>query len=362
MSNNHMNNNLQYRHKYLKYKQKYLELKQHGGLDYNDISQLKINFLEYVETNLAQNINVINGFDDINKGIRICTYNIHYFTDIYEKKNTYNEILSDIQKINADIIILEEAIIGGIIKINSEITIDCTDLYNKLNDLGYKKIIVCNNVPSWYNGVYCNLMLINDRILTNVAKCTIEKANTCEKFNEYIYSFPKAKSSVVVSGAHQGTKETRCFIYANVNIKEYNIHIFGTHLDVGSEDERLFQISNIIEETKKYNNENDYIIIMGDFNTDDKNKQYMDPEKIQFIQNNRFIKDNGKVIKALLDNNYFNIFSKTPNIEMTTWNNTIVDFIFIKNGINKPIPENFNPKIYFTNASDHLPLCVDINF
>lgn len=278
-----------------------------------------------------------------------------------KKKNTYNDVLYDINLIDADILILEEVLIGSIIKINKELTIDVSSLYTQLNKLGYHKIITCNNVPSWFNGVYCNLIIIHDRILSDCVVESVESIKKCEKLNESILSFPKSKSSVVVSGKHEGTKETRCYIYINYNTQKYNFHIYGTHLDVASEEERLYQIKNIIENSKQFNNEKDYILILGDFNTIDKKKVYPDEAKMAFINSNSFIKDNGVVVEEIkIKNNFTDLVERNNDIEMTTWNNTIVDFIFMKNGKDNPIPDTIIPKVYFTLASDHLPVILDI--
>ena len=357
-------NDLSYKDKYLKYKKKYIELKQLAGYGYKNIDELKKNFIDYVGKNKEKNKDLKNLFTKEKNGIRICTYNIHYFTDLYEEKNTYFDVLNDIKLIDADILILEEVIIGSIIKINSKLIIDVSSLYTQLNELGYHKIIACNNVPSWFNGIYCNLILIHDRILSDCvveSVASIESITKCEKLNESIVSFPKGKSSVVVSGKHKGTKETRCYIYINYNTPEYNFHIYGTHLDVASEEERLNQIKNIIENSKQFNKEKDYILILGDFNTLDKRKVYPDEEKMKFIKSNAFIKDNGAVVEEIkVKNNFTDLLGRNNDIEMTTWNNTIVDFIFMKNGKGNPIPDNLIPKVYFTLASDHLPVILDI--
>lgn len=79
-------NNFSYKKKYLKYKKKYIELKQLAGYRYTNIDELKKNFIEYVEKNKEKNKDLKNLFTKEKNVIRICTYNIHYFTDLYEKK------------------------------------------------------------------------------------------------------------------------------------------------------------------------------------------------------------------------------------------------------------------------------------
>ena len=82
---------------------------------------------------------------------------------------------------------------------------------------------------------------------------------------------------------------------------------------------------------------------------------------MKFIKSNPFTKDNGAVVEEIkVKNNFTDLVERNNDIEMTTWNNTIVDFIFMKNGEGHPIPDNIIPKVYFTLASDHLPVILDI--
>jgi endonuclease/exonuclease/phosphatase family metal-dependent hydrolase len=367
---------MDYKKKYLKYKKKYLELyNKIGGYiddynnitvdDYNNITvdDLKKNFIKYVTINKHNNDNISKPAN-VGVGITIGTYNIHYFTDVYEKKNTYSNIINDIEYMNLDILLLEEALIGSNIKINDNLSIDPSNFYEDMYKLGYKKVIVCNNVPSWFNGIYCNILLIHQRIMdiSAVDTCKINY-NICENLNEYIYSFDKAKETTIVSGKHAGTKETRCYIYITFTINKMNIHLYGTHLDVASETERLNQINQIIKNAKKFNSPNDYIIILGDFNTNDLNKKYNNNSKNDYVKNNKFTKNNNLVINRLKKNYYYDIFQNNlSHVEMTAWNNLIVDFIFVRNGKNKKIPKNFKSEIFYTDASDHLPIILHIDF
>jgi len=363
---------MDFKYKYLKYKTKYIELqKKIGGKidDYNVpdiVTKLKQEFLEYANSNKTNN-NIPDDKHDFTdkKEITIGTYNIHYFTNVYENENTYDKIIKDIRDMKLDILLLEEALLGTNIQINKNLYVDSSSFYEEMNKLGYKKIIVCSNVPSWFNGVYSNILLIHQSILdlgiTEEESYCKKNYNSCEHLNEYIYSFEKAKTATTVSGMYKGTKETRCYIYINFKFNNMNIHLYGTHLDVASENERLNQIKQIIESAKQFNTENDYVIIMGDFNTNDLSKKYLDEKKNVYVTTNNYTKDNIKVIKQLKDSKYIDIFQRDMSkVEMTAWNNFVVDYIFIKNGKNKPIPEKFKSSIYYTDASDHFPIILTI--
>lgn len=185
--------------------------------------------------------------------------------------------------------------------------------------------------------------------------CDPTSYNMCEKLDEFIHSFEKSKDITTVSGKHDGIKETRCYIYSMIQKNKITYHIYGTHLDVASEDERLNQINKIINDSTKYNKENNYIIILGDFNTNDLTN-IKNPDKTLYFTNNKFTKNNTKVINHLNSNMFKNIFEEY-DLEMTTWSNIITDFIFIKNGNNDKIKdEQIIKGVWYTDASDHLPL------
>lgn len=357
-----MNYQLNYQLKYFKYKNKYLELKKQlgGVLNYSmqsiDPKSLKDEFLQYNNTNLHYNENILK-FPNIDEGLTFGTYNVHYFTDVYEATETYQGIINDIRVINADIMMLQEVLIGKDIKIKEGVIVNSENFYNDLAKFGYNKIIICNNVPSWFKGIYCNAFLIHDRI---TSKC--KDRNVCSIFKEFIHTFDKSKTTVMVSGAHQGTQETRCYLYVVINHFGNNYHIYGTHLDVASEEERLNQIKQIIEDAKKHNASTDYIIIMGDFNTLDLNKTYDEPYKADYFRTNKFTKDNKLVTAQLKSNGYIDIFQHySSHISMSAWNTTLTDFIFIKNGNNDKLDmKKYSTNIFFTKNSDHLPILLHL--
>lgn len=346
-----------YYEKYLKYKLKYINLvnkkKLLGGTiqdpldpprqstDARSPIELKRDFILLIDQNLKKN----EAIPKINPTyLRLATYNIHYFTDVSDTKNTYDNILSDIQNIDADVIILQEILIGGNdIIINPSITLNLSNLYSDLTSIGYKKKIFCNSTMSWYQAAYGNMMLINDRIST---KCV---SKLCNELDELNYTFDKAVTTTTVSGSHQGTAETRCYIYINIINNGITYHIIGTHLDVASETTRLEQITKIIT---KYNSlrdvPNNIIIIMGDFNTFN-----MEDYKQTEFETSEYTRENGLVYNYLKGLGYLDLTSTSTPL-VTAWGMTRVDLIFSSHSV------NFDPHIYYTKASDHLPVIVDI--
>ena len=65
--------------------------------------------------------------------LRLATYNIHYWTDVWEN-NTLDKILKDIKYINADIICLQEVIFGLKYKISDKL-IDTENVIEKFEKL-----------------------------------------------------------------------------------------------------------------------------------------------------------------------------------------------------------------------------------
>lgn len=287
---------------------------------------------------------------------RIATYNIHYFTDLYETISTYKNILKDIKKIDATVLGLQELIVGGIVKINDwsnngkGLEVNITNFFEQMQKLKYKKIIICNTVPSWFNSIYGNGLLVKNHICQD---------NICSKIDENIYTFKKSDKTCIVSGETEGSAETRCFIKINVVYNKYTFYIYITHLDVASESERLKQIKQIIQNASIHNKRNDVVFILGDFNTFDKNemnnREKNKDEVATNWKNNNFMKNNGKVVDFIKKSNYFDCHSKN-SAKMTTWNNTRIDFIFC----NKKINGDFRAEYYYTNSSDHIPVILTI--
>lgn len=308
-----------------------------------DPSSLKKSFLDFVKLKKDEEPLSNLAVDEF----RLATYNIHYFTNIYETKNTYENILSDIQQINADIIGLQEFILGNKVEINSRVVIDLTEFYDKIERLGYAKSVLCNSVPSWFKSIYGNIALISSRIC--------DKSDTvCDDLSETIHTFDKSTKTIKVSGAHQGTTETRCYIKVKTAYNGKNIYIYTTHLDVASEDTRKKQMEYIIKDSKQHNRRDDVVFIMGDFNTFDA----QDIEQTQFAENwksNEYMNHNGEVVKLLKRRGFVDCH-QTNKVEMTAWSNTRVDFIFC----NKTMTGDFRAEYLHTTNSDHLPVILTL--
>jgi endonuclease/exonuclease/phosphatase family metal-dependent hydrolase len=316
-------------------------------------NDLKTQFITYIGNNKDKTLS------DLKDGeFRLATYNIHYFTDTNEEVNTYEGIIkNDIKLINADIIGLQEIVLGNEININTEkkLIVDTTELYNDISNYGYHKTIICNSVPSWFNSLYGNMVLVHDRICNKDVKCL--------ETEETIHTFDKSDETVQVSGKHQGTQETRCFILLKAKYNNYNLYIYVTHLDVASETLRTEQINYIITDSKKYSESNDVVFIMGDFNSFNKEDlNDLDSRKnlpkgnyMEKWINDTYVNKNGSVLESLMENKFFDCHSKNKEL-MTTWNTTRVDFIFC----NKKMDGDFRAEYLYTLNSDHIPVILTL--
>lgn len=269
---------------------------------------------------------------------KILTFNVRYWTDRYNN-NKLKESLNNILKQNADIIFLQEVMIGGVYTIKNnkgnKQTIDSRSIINTFDKNGYF-CIFCNVLPTWFNGIYGNMFCIRKEIYNN--------------FEYENFVLPKTTSSCIVSGQTLGTKETRCFIV----MKSTDLLICGIHLDSCSEKERLIQIKKVMKVIESPKNINKNKILLGDFNTTDifnyssKQKQKDIFEKV-YNGKREFIKNN--VISYILKNGYS--YNKIKNA-ITTWSGIQSDYIFVKN-CNK-LYSSLKSKILENNTSDHKPL------
>lgn len=290
---------------------------------------IKKKYLDFIKSNKYHLINKKT------HDFRLATFNIHYWTDVWEN-NSLKKILNDIKYINADILCLQEAIFGVKYNINGK-NINTTNVIDSLDKLGYYTIF-CNTLPTWYGGIYGNMICIKKQYIKDITTTN--------------YTFGKSKQSCIVSGGIDGTKETRCYIL--LELKKYVI--ICLHLDVCSELERKKQIKHIIKLLDKNEYKKKKIIILGDFNTTDIN-QYTEKVKkkniLKYVFNDSYYNMNNNVIEELLKNN-FKSATDYLNINLTAWSGIQSDYIFTKN------IQNINSQILYTNASDHLPIIIDI--
>ena len=261
--------------------------------------------------------------------VRIATYNIHAWKNPYGKKNL-DTILDVINTIDADVIILQEAVLDPALMNYISTRLNCS--------------------------------------LTNKNFCkTISYKNNTEFGNIIISKLPIHALTSHTYAVPQG-KETRCFIKAELVLaNQKKLSIYGTHLEVHdkswNESKRVSEIKELLTYTSTDTNEN--IIIAGDLNAVRKEDyQYKIFGKAMWpllVRENRLrgYPTPTKALDTLKANGFIDSFTKTDssNPRFTVWTGTAVDFIFLSPQWNLPLAGSY---IYYNGASDHLPVILDI--
>jgi len=107
------------------------------------VDLMKTQFLDWVGT--CSETNHLSSKP--HNSFRLATYNIHYFTDIYEQVSKFDEIMNDIDVMNVDCIGLQEILIGGEqVAINKNLSIDVSHFLLNRNPSGFTNtsfVIVC---------------------------------------------------------------------------------------------------------------------------------------------------------------------------------------------------------------------------
>lgn len=241
--------------------------------------------------------------------IRISSYNVHSWKDVFYNENSDN-IINNIINTNPDIICLQEF---TIIK-NSSI--------KKLYSL-YQ-----------YRYYYGNLAILTKYPIINSYYKTLGRDN--------VYFLQ------------------RYLLVSKIKIGNRIFNILNTHLDAfdNSELSRLKQLNVIINEIKKIN-QNENMILAGDFNSL-KLKDYTQDYFNYLLQQPKYIPPlkNIKVIDTieqyLYDTKYLDREQQHIKNDFSVWSLRRVDYIFI----NKQIPVKFN--INKNASSDHNLIYCDI--
>jgi len=139
--------------------------------------------------------------------------------------------------------------------------------------------------------------------------------------------------------------------------KGKELTVYGTHLDVNKEANRIAEIKEIIEQTE---DSSENIIFCGDFNAI-RTKDY--PEAILTLIKHDYATREAPFSTAALDalgKGFVDCFTFAHLVgpKFTVWSGIVVDFIFLKkDSWNLPIKGCY---VYYSTASDHLPVIMDI--
>lgn len=270
---------------------------------------------------------------------RIATYNIHYWSAPKITKNAYanvEKIMQTIHALQATALVLQEA--------HGKITIK-----NRLSpaflEKGYKDYVWCQGY--YFDHASFGNALLSKQVLTS--KLSKEYTEPSE------------------------TKEKRCFVNGRTTLmpSKATLSIYGTHLDVWDEtaNTRDQEIKELLKEIST--DASDIIIIAGDFNAFRKQDYPADIwQKILQSTASHIKKTIAEIpqntLQPILDAGFQDsfTFSGQSGPLFTSWTGTVIDFIFIKDQRTEQQkqerPLNTKSYVYYSPASDHLPIICDL--
>ncbi|HEV2601989.1 MAG TPA: ankyrin repeat domain-containing protein [Candidatus Babeliales bacterium] len=264
---------------------------------------------------------------------RIATYNVHLWKDAIGV-DAYQDILNVIAQIQADILVLQEVLM-----------FDEAQIKKDLAALGY---------------VYPPTFAPMDRI------------GGVQFGNMIVSKYPFVKPPFRTTYAANARDDQRNFINAHIQLPNGSIiSLYGTHLDVWDETGavREKQVRELLEHVQKDPHEN--IVLAGDCNAVRRSdyeyevagKSVWDMQTEQFLKRVPARLRLQEVPTQALQNieraGFKDCFTAAgiAGPKYTVWTGTIVDFIFCAQKWNLPIDGCY---IYFTAASDHLPVIMDV--
>jgi endonuclease/exonuclease/phosphatase family metal-dependent hydrolase len=308
-----------------------------------------VKIVKYAQENSLNNI-----IEKSENTFRICTYNVHYFSknilDTNEIKNNLPtitevnsiEMVTDaIININPDILCTQE-ITFGITKDQSNDAVQTDDKCinvnydtNKIfNDINLSLVSFCSIIPSWFKVPYGNAIWINNIFKEKNGIC---KDLSCSDVEQDYDILPRNKNYVT----DKKLIETKCFIKITLFNK---IDIICLHLDAVSKNIKL----NMLQLDKINSILDKPTIITGDFNL---------VRRIDNLKSNEYIEmiyQRYKWIEA------FDAIEVSHT--MTSSDLSEKDYFFFAKFDNYDLKKLIkNVSVYFTDASDHLPLILDLN-
>jgi len=309
--------------------------------------------------------------------VRLATYNIHYWTDVFQSPNVQN-ILNVIKNIDADILALQEALMPyGTENKSSELSLlGHKDKIQYIPDTFVEDIPYTDRARSIYTtDRWHHKNIIDDihtmggfyHIASSVASTTHARDGTL--FGNVLLSIKnlpmKSAIGLTLTPYIQGRSATIVFYpkIKVVNSDQNGLIVVSVHLDVfdGTGKTRLSQIRELIsylETDISENIRNVPIIIMGDMNSV-KKEDYVQHEIDWLINNNQGFALEFDTIAFMEKSGFKDVFDVQNRcaIKSSTWSARRIDYIFTK-GI--PDTSILSTYVYYSDASDHIPLVVDI--
>jgi len=281
--------------------------------------------------------------------VRIATYNIHFWCkpsiapfNYQTGKNRHSEqdiqdnfhtIIAAIKTINADVVCLQEVLL-----------FDAPFIERTLKEWGYEYIF-SGDESEWEGSRFC---------VTIASKYPFEQN-------------PRGKTFDIDTKDMAHPLEKHCFVKATVALLNKKITLYTSHFDCFDTTEtiRYEEVKELIKDSSD-NSLTDNIIICGDFNAvraQDLQYSINGNTAWNLLDHDTLLRTKVPLQTKALDlftaHGFSDCFSK-GEIAMpafSAWNGTVVDFIFLNNRWRLPITGCY---FYYTAASDHLPVIMDI--
>lgn len=269
----------------------------------------------------------VKDFGGQDKTIRFMTYNVHFWRG-KENEDIIEPVLELLQKINPDVVCLQEVIWK---KENKK------ELTKKFKEIGYK-----------YGGDAT--FVAGKGALGNIVFSKYPLSDLSSK---------KYKKPI--------RKEYRSFTGGTVMFNDEPIRFYCTHLDVWDEtgQARFYEMTELTDHIEEDDANEKNVIFMGDFNAvrkDDYDYSVNGKNVWKLLladDKKRGITTSTKALDLAKELGYkdtFTIMGKRPIF--TVWSGKIVDFIFVKPGGNLICKDT---AVYYSSISDHLPVIADFS-
>lgn len=256
--------------------------------------------------------------------LRFATYNVHYWTDLYEKP-ALDRIFEDIKHIDADVVCLQEVSFTP----TRFYSLSYDDLMVKFEELGYIHRVEIRTQP-YLGGDFGNMI---------ISKIAISQS-----------------TSGLLDKGHGKVRRGYC----SVHLDQLNLDVCCVHLDVFDESgvTRQRQLKQLI---KLLGGLRANLVIMGDFNCT-RTCDYPASQLQEIIAADKIRGSTTDVttLQVFDQSNYCTCFehSKVKPPNCTVWSCRATDYIFVSKEFSAQIT-SCNP--YYSVNSDHFPIYMDMN-
>jgi len=287
-----------------------------------------------------------------NRILRIASYNVHFWTDPNATKNSIRPILDTIRAINADVLSLQEVNwvrnVSGTNSLSSVVTnMSIGDLQAEFAQMGY-----LTNDAAFFQAAEHRGSPFGNLILSKYPAVTDGAGR-------------RAYSTGLVHGETRGLARLTILLPNGMRLLIVSTHLEVENLPNGTlaSAARKIQLAEIVtylNDPMRASEKN--VVVAGDMNQ-------IRPLEMSYLVNNQkasvlfALKQRDPVVWDVLYTittpGFVDSFTKkgwqTP--KFTTWNGSTIDYIFVKNSFEMKVVGAYT---YFSAASDHVPLIMDV--